>query len=201
MIYSKQDKNILKEIIISFGVFDDYNRCHKELEVYGNRQPFDDFINSYGWDIFSICRNLRLSKHDKYQRVNKRIYEMLDYCKNPIFCTFTFSDEVLFRTSKDTRRQYVRRFLKSNGCTNFIANIDYGSENGREHYHAIVDREIVKKWKYGFTWYKKISPSDAITKVKKYVVKYTMHALKSTTEKDFKIDRLIYSRLPKSDIM
>lgn len=57
---------------------------------------------------------------------------------NAKFLTLTFNDSFFDRgTSEDTRRKYIRRFLKEQ-CQEYVANVDYGDKNGREHFHAIV---------------------------------------------------------------
>lgn len=52
------------------------------------------------------------------------------------FCTLTFRPDVLASTSPETRKTYVARFLKATFGA-YVANLDYGGKNGREHYHAV----------------------------------------------------------------
>lgn len=128
----------------------------------------------------------------RLSRLRKRVEFLL--CTQPcLFLTLTFRDEVLKNTDSSTRRQYVVRYLKSN--TNFyIANIDFGEEYGREHYHAIVAKDKID----GSEWRKKCGSinfercggvEDAIA-IAKYTAKLTNHAIKSTTHRS----ALIYSR-------
>lgn len=56
---------------------------------------------------------------------------------NAIFLTLTFSDYYLSRTSKETRKRYIKQYLNEQTAI-YIANIDYGEEGEREHYHAII---------------------------------------------------------------
>ena len=96
--------------------------------------------------------NMALSKKkalkNQKNRFNKRIRNMLYLAymsyKVPIntkyhcyFATLTFSEDTLKDTNQATRKTYISRFLKQYTFY-YIANIDYGSLNEREHYHAIV---------------------------------------------------------------
>ena len=120
---------------------------------------------------------------------------------NAWFLTLTFNDKTLERTSKDTRRQYVRRNLQKH-FEIYVANIDYGSKNEREHYHALIycqhdpTSEIKAFWdKYGFSKIEQVrTTEDDVKRTIKYVVKLTRHALKETTSKGQSTDRVIYSK-------
>lgn len=97
----------------------------------------------------SYKRALRQTHNRKNQkhRLNKRIKSILFTMYNSIynspdiyrafFVTLTFDNDILESTNKATRRTYIARFLKEYTYY-YIANIDYGKENNREHYHAIV---------------------------------------------------------------
>lgn len=96
-------------------------------------------------------------------------------------------------TSEETRRKYVRRFLKEN-CICYVANKDFGARNGREHYHAVVllkSKINYSKWNYGSINGQKIrlnGTSDV--RLSKYIAKLTNHAIKETCKRN----ALIYSR-------
>jgi len=114
------------------------------------------------------------------------------------FLTLTFNDSVFNRNlSPETRRRYIARFLKSE-CKEYVANIDFGSTNNREHYHAVViPKTIIDFAKYRKIFdnsninYKRIIKGDKdIKKLSLYIAKLTNHALK---ENGF-YKRLIYSR-------
>lgn len=78
----------------------------------------------------------RKSIDRKKQRYIKKICEILKQ-ENAIFLTMSFNDTTLNRTTKETRKRYIKNFLR-NETALYIANIDYGTLNNREHYHAIV---------------------------------------------------------------
>lgn len=130
------------------------------------------------------------------QKIKDRITRMFD-TGNALFLTLTFSDKMFARnTSTETRRRYIARFLKSQ-CVEYLANIDFGSTNQREHYHAVV----VPKGMIDFNKYRTlfdsninakrlIKNSTTIKYVGMYINKLTNHALK---DNGF-YKRLIYSR-------
>lgn len=113
-----------------------------------------------------------------------------------IFLTLTFTDKTLNNTSSETRKKYVKNYLKS--CSDYyIANIDFGGKNDREHYHAIVvaDKVNYSKWhKYGALKGQKINGRACEVKLSKYVSKLTNHAIKETTKRNV----IIYSSVNKN---
>ena len=137
------------------------------------------------------ARRINQSNLSRSRRLRDRIALYLSYgeCK---WVTLTFDDDTLSKTSAETRRRYVQRFLLSQGCY-YVANIDYGKENGREHYHAIVVADFIymNEWKYGFVYTETIkNHTKSATKLAKYVSKLTNHAIKETTRRSV----YLYSR-------
>lgn len=129
------------------------------------------------------------SKKRKIQKVKSKISDIV-LNNNAVFITLTFTDEVLARTSATTRRRYVSRYLKSQGC-DYVANIDFSPDIEREHYHAVISTRVdLKQWKYGFSFAEKVRcHNNDLQRVSKYITKLTAHALKVSST------RLIYSRL------
>ena len=127
-------------------------------------------------------------------RLKKRISSMLENGSN-LFLTLTFNDDTLNSTTQKERRVAVSRFLKSFGVP-YVANIDFGKLNGREHYHAVLNTDNIdlKSWrKYGNINVERIKSknlSRASSKISKYVSKLTNHSIKTTTQRQ----ALIYSR-------
>lgn len=146
--------------------------------------------------------NLKSRKH----RANHRIRYMLDKdIQNCMFFTLTFDDATLNNTSEETRRRYVFRALKE-CCSDYLANIDYGTKTEREHYHAvgiIKDKSYLIKAKSrrskpifnlsktvynkGLTTVEDIPNVEDYLKLSNYINKFTNHAFKKT-------NKLIYSR-------
>lgn len=195
----KDNDKALKEAILNDNLDIVFNKAR--LEAFkGNGEPLEALKNTYGKDVARVTANINNSKRKKYKRCRHRIEQMvLD--GNAWFVTLTFSDKTLERTSKDTRRQYVRRNLQKH-FEIYVANIDYGSINEREHYHALIycqhdpTSEIKAFWdKYGFSKVEQVrTTEDDAKRTIKYVVKLTRHALKETTQRGQSTDRVIYSK-------
>lgn len=138
------------------------------------------------------------SNKNRKARLRSRIVDMLQ-SKKAKFLTLTFNDSFFTRgTSEETRRKYIRRFLKEQ-CERYVANVDYGDKNGREHYHAIV---VPKAERVDFAPYcacfdgSRIDSEDIIVSQKskdslaRYINKLTNHSLKESG----RYKRLIFSR-------
>ena len=166
---------------------------------------------------FYVETSKELSKYsplerEEAERVNTASYKrtkrlkdkmrLLLQTKKSIFLTLTFTDSVLASTSEETRKKYVQRYLKEY-CSKYIANIDYGSINEREHYHAVIipktDKINLKPWtdNYGGTKVKRVrldanknNEEISSARLSKYINKLTNHAIKETTHQN----RIIYSR-------
>lgn len=132
-----------------------------------------------------ICK----ATHNRNTRLRARVETLIS--KPAVFVTLTFTDKVLESTSAETRRRYVHYFLKSTGGR-YVANLDFGAELGREHYHGIIqiDRINPTEWKYGALNVKKIRPTSEPLQLAKYISKLTNHAIKETTKRS----AIIYSR-------
>lgn len=170
--------------------------------VYSSNSDYAviDYVNRYGKDVFDVANSINNSRYHKIQRCKSKISKLVtkDKC---LFLTITFKDSVLSKTSMQTRRRYVSRYLKS-VSDNYVANIDFGKTNGREHYHAIV--KIVGELNYA-DWQKKYgaingrviknNETDAIRTIK-YINKLTNHSFKDSTAYGKVSYRLIYSRKP-----
>lgn len=133
--------------------------------------------------------------HAEFKRGTRLYHRVESLIKDHggIFLTLTFTDSVLATTTSKTRRTYVCRYLKELGA-DYVANVDYGLEKGREHYHAVVSLPKVdyKPWhEYGAVKGEKIRVSDtAPVKLGKYIAKLSNHAIKATA----RCCRVIYSR-------
>ena len=95
---------------------------------------------------------------------------------------------------KETRRKYVSRCLKKYN-TLYVANIDFGKKNGREHYHAVISIDKVdnKDWLYGDIDFKRVrnkNIEEDKKRLSKYIAKLSNHAIKETTKRCC----LLYSR-------
>lgn len=172
-----------------------YNYKTGELIMTLDDAKFYDMVYMNDSDYIEAMKINNCAYHRSI-RLKKKIEKMLSMGQC-IFLTLTFTDGVLEKTSEETRKKYVKRYLKS--CSNYyIANIDYGTKNDREHYHAIILTEKVnyKLWhKYGAIKGEVIR-SNGISEIKlgKYISKLTNHAIKESTKRN----AIIYSSLNKA---
>lgn len=145
-------------------------------------------------NVYNEIAKIENASCHRATRLRKRIESMLlnGEC---LFLTLTFNDETLNNTGADTRRQYVRKYLKQFNCP-YVANIDFGKENGREHYHAVINtsRIELKDWRiYGNINVERVRNNRielSKTRLSKYISKLSNHAIKETTKRSC----LIYSR-------
>ena len=140
--------------------------------------------------VFRECEKIVRAFYARVARLRSRISDLLDI-GDCIFVTLTFREDVLLNTSESSRRKYVTNFLSSISG-HYVANIDYGEENGREHYHAVVLRSAdidCSLWKYGAINFRRIHNKNK-TALAKYIAKLTNHAIKETTRRN----HAIYSR-------
>lgn len=157
-------------------------------------------LEQYTQEEIQEAERVNNASYHRVKRLKDRVLTMLKDT-NCIFLTLTFRDDVLANTSEETRKKYIKRFLKEQ-CSCYIANIDYGSKNGREHYHAVVipiNDQIDGSFyfeHYGSIDFERIrnkgsDDNEATSKrLAKYVAKLTNHAIKATTQQC----RVIYSR-------
>ena len=144
------------------------------------------------YSIFHLKESLRIhnAKIKRVARLRRRIKKICS--ERAYFLTLTFTDAVLDDTTKEKRRRYVREHLKKIS-TDFVANIDYGSKNDREHYHAVVRCQYLDYnfWPYGIMYAEVINPiDDSNLCLAKYVSKLTNHAIKETCKRQ----SIIYSK-------
>ena len=201
------DVNI-KQYIIDNGIQKEVNRLSKKEYIALNmgkeyidivNKDREELINKISYPVFRCALNINNAFYHRKSRVKDRVSAMLK-CGKCLFITLTFTDIVLNQTTYDKRRRYVREFLKEYS-NYYIANIDFGDKNGREHYHAIILCDYIdsKDWKYGFSKINTIvnnSKSAEITS--KYVTKLSSHAIKKSTGRNFP---LIYGRKVKELVL
>lgn len=213
-----------KSEILSQGFVDTLRKCRNclyKVEVLGYDEnseklslPYQSaketlaFLYSNCPDEMREAENIEISRKKRQNRLNGKIRKMLEFddslqelldTKNCAFCTFTFKDEVLEKTSKETRRRYIRRMLKefSGNIGSYVANVDFGKKKHREHYHALIfcpglDGEQLKKMaeNFGYVKIEYIRKGSNSLALSHYINKLTNHAIKKTAEEN----RIIYSR-------
>ena len=183
-----------------------FKKYQEQLAFYENGEIIENWkpLNDNELQVYRMMAQAFPEEWKEAYRVNDASYHRTKRLKTKIkamitsgsciFLTLTFTNKVLDTTSQDTRKQYIKRALKSMSDI-YIANIDYGSKKEREHYHAIVlaDRVDHNTWKYGNIDFERVrvEQEDSPVKIAKYITKLTNHAIKETVKQN----RLIYSRL------
>lgn len=145
--------------------------------------------------LLHIASALNKSKYEKKKRLKEFICALL--LKPCIFITINFNDKHLNNTTKETRRQEIRRYLNAFGVP-YCANIDFGKENEREHYHGIIQLDSIPtgdqcEWvqkNRGCIYAKKVRSENDFKKLAEYILKFVNHATKDTTRGN----SVIYSR-------
>lgn len=191
--------------LLNNGYYEEYKKLKKELyhsmantetqlgeivKVHSfeslNKQDFYNCITEY-----NCMHLLDRSLIRKRKKVKDKISELV-LSGNAIFVTLTFTDDMLSKTSIETRRRYVARYLKKYS-SDYVANIDFGTKNEREHYHAVVSNDLdLSKWKGMINVERVRSDLTDIDRIKHYITKLSLHALKKSTTSV--LSRLIYSR-------
>jgi hypothetical protein len=176
------------------GEFFQYSYPDDTLDIW-----YNSLADRFGF--LSILEAMRLNnaRYHRVGRLKRRVASIISY--RSFFLTLTFTNVTLLSTSAETRRRYVARYLKSIS-QDYVANVDYGERNHREHYHAIVrcDEIDYKLWKYGNLDFELITFEDetAIDRLSKYIAKLTNHAIKETAKRGHLIYpkyRRIYEKL------
>lgn len=168
----------------------EYNKIIDDANIQDLGEFFSEARESNLYKEALEAEKINRASKQRVNRLKKRIANMLDE-GGCIFVTLTFNDNALTSTSESIRRKGVVEYLKS--CSHrYVANIDYGKNNGREHYHAIVLSNSIslQKWRrFGNINVERIRKSNA-TALSKYISKLTNHAIKETTKRN----AIIYSR-------
>lgn len=148
-----------------------------------DNEYFDILLNNDYKDI-EEARKVNLASFKRTQRLRQRIEEYLSLGEC-LFLTLTFTDKVLASTNSQSRKKYVSKCLKMMS-NYYVANVDYGKENEREHYHALIvaDKVSQEMWRYGnLDWQRVRHNNKSIKALPKYINKLTNHAIKETTKR------------------
>lgn len=214
------DYNVKSEVLKdgSFNNYCGFKRLEYSLGtsgVIGTSQAFAafdeyaDFINS---EKFRECSKIYRSRKQQRKRIRGRLEKWFDV-GYLYFLTLTFNDDALERTTARSRRRAVSKFLRQFDGV-FVANIDYGKEHEREHFHAVlcvekplaysshliyrgrfcIKSDVLEFWArtYGFYTCARVDSDNHadFLRISRYLNKLTLHAIKDTASGC----RLIYSR-------
>lgn len=166
-----------------------YYNLHGYIEVANDITEDYKMLWASDPDGFEEARKAANADYRRNTRLKNRIRKMIN-AGECVFLTMTFTDEVLKSTTQAQRRLYVTRYLKSQSSS-YIANIDFGSVNDREHYHGIISGSAdFSQWIFGNCDGKRIIASSNPLVLAKYINKLCYHAIKETTKRN----AVIYSR-------
>lgn len=185
-------KDYIENQVILTGEIKPYYKRY--LDTPNTNELFDYCLKNNLLNEFHECHKINHAFNSRTKRLQDRVRTML-LSGNCLFLTLTFNDDTLLTTNEKQRRVAVSRYLKSFNAQ-YVANIDFGKLNKREHYHAIINTDKVdySLWrKYGNINGEKIRNKNIendIKKLSKYVAKLSNHAIKETTKRSC----LIYSR-------
>lgn len=193
----------LKKFVIESGLYDRYAKARKRSyltdmgeSIEGeNKNDFECFLaREYGekwFDIVCECERVGASSRQRFKRLKSRVLDLTSKGEC-LFLTLTFNDSTMAKTDKKSRAKLVNDYLKSQS-SDFIANIDFGRLNQREHYHAVIyaSRVDYTAWhEFGAVKGEKVRLNGkSCVNVARYIDKLALHALKDTTYRN----RMLYS--------
>ena len=76
------------------------------------------------------------ARYSKSIRIKRRLIYLLSHYKYIWFCTFTFDDHYITKSTR-TKRDLIKSVIDQKDFK-YILNIDYGKTTEREHYHCIL---------------------------------------------------------------
>lgn len=188
--------------------YDDWNFDYAKTNYDRARQIRHRLIHMTDSDFIVYKRLLKIAnaRMQKKYRLNRLLKNWIKKGYSCYFCTLNFNDDALLLDPK-TRRRYITKYL-SGTCVDFFANIDFGENNGREHYHAVavIDDDKMTKgfidnkdhrlhksfidYDLGFTDCILINTSDNnVYRITGYIDKLVNHALKSSVDQTKNIIR------------
>lgn len=200
-------KRIKKAVYADYALKKNGQIVRTEIDLHTAQNEWCFLSENFADDV-AEAKRINTADYKRQKRLKDFISDILTASETTVFLTLTFSDDTLEKTTVKTRRAYVQRFLRSHGAA-YVANIDYGAENDREHYHAVIGCSVdLSEWqdKCGFAYaekirfdrfgkiprrYKNLPPDeqaermkeDTFARLAKYTAKLTNHAIKATTKR------------------
>lgn len=196
----------LRRSLIENGKSDQYRKIRNDIFSTRNQlldelaycsEDWCDTIYHMSRDEAFECEHIRKCAASQRQKIEEHLRFLIRGNWDVYFMTFTFNDDCLDRTKEKTRREKIARLLNK-FCDDYILNIDYGKENEREHYHAVISvldskkkRQRIGKgrlyrfpyldenYKYGFYTAEIVNThEDDGKKLARYITKLTLHSVK-----------------------
>ena len=182
----------MKEYLIESGKFSEYLITKRLNHKMGLDVTASENYTNLSDEELAECIRIEYNNHRRKQNGFDYISEMA-FIKTTFkaeykmyFLTLTFNNDA-FNVSENTRHDAVKRFLSKNTFM-YMANIDFGDLNEREHYHAIVlTKERPTGWKMGFMNAQEINFDKSnywedLKRIKNYIFKLNNHTFKVSTK-------------------
>lgn len=138
-------------------------------------------------EIKRAIYNTKNSEWKNHKRMLKRVKTILEY-EHSYFFTFTIAPKN-YDLKIDTYKRKIKEALA--GASQWVANIDYGKDNGRLHFHALVGfdfqvdyTKLLEIYNYGAIKIRDIQVKNAEA-LRNYMIKLTLHAEKDTANEIF----------------
>lgn len=160
-----------------------------------NRLKYESFKNGLAFTINDEYERILKARYNKVGRIKRRLIYLFSNYKYIWFCTFTFNDYYINKSSR-TKRDLIKKCIDQRDFK-FILNIDYGKTTEREHYHCILatneDININDLFQSVYPCFSlsilcKCGLND-FKRLSKYINKLVNHCIKATTKKQ----RLVYN--------
>lgn len=135
------------------------------------------------------------ARYQKVNRIKKRLIYLLVRYKYIWFCTFTF-DNYYIEKSTRTKRDLIKSVINTHDFK-YILNIDYGKKTEREHYHCIIatntQMDVNQYFQSFYPCFSLAIPCKKgerdYVRLSKYINKLTNHCIKATTKRQ----RILYN--------
>lgn len=183
-IYS--DWLYVDHLYTEFCKYHSWKDAPEEISPYLNGIKKDRAIDEYGEVMWDCARLLVEAKKRRKYRILKYLEPIKDKSVISYFVTLDFRSEAL-ELAYNERKKEVTQYLRSQ-FDHGVANVDYGSQYGREHFHAICwndcafEQPDLSRWKLGDHPDCRIV-ADADDTVD-YMLKLVNHSLKINTRKN-----------------
>lgn len=156
------------------------------MKTYSQR--LYDYVTTHTQFSGDIVEADILDKHKRaiwklQARIQQRIERMLTGEYPVFFLTFTYSNDSLPTPENEyLTQQHIRDYFAAHsGVISYVANTDYGKENGRFHWHAVaesIDKFDAYSWTYGDIDFKRVPRTSLTKKLTRYLIKLKRHATK-----------------------
>lgn len=139
-----------------------------------------------GQTVQKAIINYSKSYYKRIGTLKKRLQSLLEG-KHVYFITYTIKD--IENAKIGQIQKSIKKSLNENAVIEYLYNEDYGTENGRLHYHCIASfkdridyKKIMLYYDQGAVNFKEIIAKNN-ENIKRYLTKQTLHATKQNTGK------------------